>query len=31
MDNESLLHSADGNLYAAKERGRNTVVFTTTL
>ncbi|HEX5711599.1 MAG TPA: diguanylate cyclase [Sulfuricurvum sp.] len=31
MNNESLLHSADGNLYAAKERGRNTVVFTTTL
>ena len=31
MSNESLLHSADTNLYAAKERGRNTVVFTTTL
>ncbi|MGZ8546607.1 MAG: GGDEF domain-containing protein [Sulfuricurvum sp.] len=31
MDNETLLHSADINLYAAKERGRNQVVFTTTL
>jgi diguanylate cyclase (GGDEF)-like protein len=31
MGNESLLHTADVNLYAAKERGRNQVVFTTTL
>lgn len=31
MNNESLLHTADANLYAAKERGRNQVVFTTTL
>jgi diguanylate cyclase (GGDEF)-like protein len=31
MSNESLLHTADANLYAAKERGRNQVVFTTTL
>ncbi|MDP2079006.1 MAG: diguanylate cyclase [Sulfuricurvum sp.] len=31
MGNESLLHTADANLYAAKERGRNQVVFTTTL
>lgn len=31
MNNEALLHSADSNLYAAKEQGRNTVVFTTTL
>ncbi|MFA6189013.1 MAG: diguanylate cyclase [Sulfuricurvum sp.] len=31
MGNETLLHTADVNLYAAKERGRNQVVFTTTL
>ena len=31
MGNEALLHAADVNLYAAKERGRNQVVFTTTL
>lgn len=31
MSNETLLHTADINLYAAKERGRNQVVFTTTL
>lgn len=31
MSNETLLHTADVNLYAAKERGRNQVVFTTTL
>ncbi|MDP3120685.1 MAG: diguanylate cyclase [Sulfuricurvum sp.] len=31
MGNESLLHTADANLYAAKERGRNQVVFTITL
>jgi diguanylate cyclase (GGDEF)-like protein len=31
MSNESLLHTADANLYAAKERGRNQLVFTTTL
>ena len=31
MGNEALLHTADVNLYAAKERGRNQVVFTTTL
>lgn len=31
MGNESLLHTADINLYAAKERGRNQVIFTTTL
>jgi diguanylate cyclase (GGDEF)-like protein len=31
MNNETLLRSADINLYAAKERGRNQVVFTTTL
>lgn len=31
MNNETLLRSADINLYAAKERGRNQVVFTNTL
>ncbi len=31
MNNESLLHNADINLYTAKERGRNKVIFTTTL
>lgn len=31
MNNESLMHSADLNLYAAKERGRNKVIFTATL
>ncbi|MGZ9267504.1 MAG: GGDEF domain-containing protein [Sulfuricurvum sp.] len=31
MENETLLYSADINLYAAKERGRNQVVFTTML
>ncbi|MDP3302434.1 MAG: diguanylate cyclase [Sulfuricurvum sp.] len=31
MSNESLLHTADVNLYAAKELGRNKVILTTTL
>lgn len=31
IGDEDLLHTADINLYAAKERGRNQVVFTTTL
>jgi len=31
MSNESLLHCADINLYAAKERGRNMVVLSSTL
>lgn len=31
MNNETLLHTADTNLYAAKEMGRNNVVFSTTL
>ncbi len=31
MNNEALLHTADLNLYTAKERGRNKVIFTTSL
>lgn len=31
MSEDTVIHSADSNLYAAKERGRNQVVFSTTL
>jgi diguanylate cyclase (GGDEF)-like protein len=31
MSEDALIHTADTNLYAAKERGRNQVMFTNTL